>query len=135
MQQVDARTLSPAAQEALRKRAVAAVVIDGMKQCAVAQAFGVSANIVSQWMKRYRAHGEQALNARKKGPKAGTRTLLTPRQAETMRRLIIDKCPDQLKLPFFLWTREAVRELIQRKCEVTVSVNKAGQHVKARGVP
>src|SRR3989304_1372142 len=114
MQKVDARTLSPAAQEALRKRAVAAVVIDGMTQRAVAQAFGVSAYIVSQWMKRHRAHGEQALNARKKGPRTGTRTLLTPKQSATIRQLVIDKCPEQLKLPFFLWSREAVRELIQR---------------------
>lgn len=132
MENVDARSLSPAAQEALRKRAVTAVV-DGMKQCDVAQAFGVSAYIVSQWMKRYRAEGEQALNARKKGPKTGTRTLLTPKQAATIRQLIVDKCPEQLKLPFFLWTREAVRELIQRKCDVTVSINTAGNYLKQWG--
>jgi len=133
MQKVDARTLSPAAQEALRKRAVAAVVTGGMTQCAVALAFGVSAYIVSQWMKRYRANGEQALNARKKGPKTGTRTLLTPKHADTIRRLIIDKCPEQLKLPFFLWTREAVQELIMRKCGVTVSMNTAGNYLRAWG--
>ena len=132
MDTVDARSLSPAAQEALRKRAVAAVV-GGMKQCDVAQAFGVSAYIVSQWMKRYRAAGEQALNARKKGPKTGTRTLLTPRQAETLRRLIVDKCPEQLKLPFYLWSREAVQALILRKCGVAVSINTAGNYLRAWG--
>jgi len=53
MEKRDARTLSPGAQEALRKRAVDAV-LGGMKQCVVATAFGVSAYIISQWVKRYR---------------------------------------------------------------------------------
>jgi transposase len=132
MDKVDARSLSPAAQEALRKRAVTAV-LGGMKQCAVAQAFGVSAYIVSQWMKRYRAEGETALNARPKGPVKGTRTLLTPKQAAMIRRLIIGKCPEQLKLPFFLWSREAVQELILRKCGVAVSINTAGNYLRAWG--
>jgi transposase len=133
MQTVDARTLSPAAQEALRKRAVAAVVTGGMKQCAVATAFGVSAYIVSQWMKRYRAGGEPALDARKRGRQPGAGALLTPKQARTIRALVIDKCPEQLKLPFFLWTRDAVRELIQRKYGVTVSINTAGNYLKQWG--
>jgi len=70
VQKRDARTLSPDAQEALRKRAVA-TVLGGMKQYEVAQAFGVSAYIVSQWMKRFRADGEHALDApihRGRGP-------------------------------------------------------------------
>lgn len=128
----DARSLSAKAQEALRKRAVEAV-LGGMKQCEVAKAFGVSANIVSQWMKRFRAEGEHALDARPKGPAQGTRTLLTPRQAARIRQLIIDKCPEQLKLPFFLWSREAVQELIQRQCGVAVSINTVGNYLRAWG--
>jgi transposase len=132
MDNVDARSLSPAAQEALRKRAVAAV-IGGMKQCDVAKAFGVSAYIVSQWMKRYRAEGAAALKARPKGPAKGTRTLLTPKQAAMIRQMIVDKCPEQLKLPFFLWSREAVQALILRKCDVAVSINTAGNYLRAWG--
>jgi transposase len=132
MDKLDARTLSPSAQEALRKLAVKAV-LDGAKQCDVAQTFGVSAYIVSQWMKRYRAEGEASLNARRKGPAKGSRTLLTPKQAEHMRQLIVDKCPEQLKLPFYLWTREAVQELILRKCGVAVSINTAGNYLRAWG--
>jgi len=132
MEKIDARSLSPSAQEALRKLAVKAV-LDGAKQCEVAMLFGVSAYIVSQWMKRYRAEGETSLNARRKGPAKGTRTLLTPKQAMMIRQLIIDKCPEQLKLPFFLWSREAVQELILRKCNVAVSINTAGNYLRAWG--
>jgi transposase len=132
MDKTDARSLSPTAQEALRKRAVAAVVA-GMKQCDVAHAFGVSAYIVSQWMKRYRANGASALDARPKGPAKGTRALLTPKQAKQIRQLIIDKCPEQLKLPFYLWSREAVQDLIRWKCAVAVSINTAGNYLSAWG--
>jgi transposase len=132
MDYIDARSLSPAAKEALRKRAVAAV-LGGMKQCDVAKAFGVSAYIVSQWMKAYRQAGEQALNARKKGPAKGTGCCLTAAQAATVRKLIVDKCPEQLKLPFYLWTREAVQELIWRKCSVRVAIRTVGNYLRDWG--
>jgi transposase len=128
MEKIDARSLSPAAQEALRKRAVQAVS-GGMKQRIVAKALGVSAYIVSQWTKAYRRGGEQALNARKKGPAKGTGALLTPAQSKLIRKMITDKCPDQLKLPFYLWTREAVQELIVRKCGVHMAIRTVGKYL------
>lgn len=128
----DARSLSPAAQEALRKRAVQAVM-GGMKQKVVAAALGVSAYIVSQWMKAYRAGGESALNARKKGPAKGTGARLTAAQAATIKKLIRDKCPEQLKLPFYLWTREAVQDLILRKYGVRVAIRTVGNYLRDWG--
>ena len=133
MAQRDARTLSPEAQEALRKRAVEAHVVGGMKQKDVAAAFGVSAYIVSQWVKRYRAAGEAALDARPKGPAKGSGTLLSSGQAKAIRQLIVDKCPEQLKLPFFLWTRDAVRELIANKYGVEISIRTAGNYLRDWG--
>jgi transposase len=129
----DARKLSPEAQEALRKRAVAAAVESTMTQSAVAAAFGVSQNIVSQWVKRFQAEGEVALAARKKGPPKGTGALLTPVQAALIRKMIIDRCPEQLKLPFFLWTRDAVRELIRHQLDIEVSVRTAGNYLREWG--
>jgi transposase len=133
MEHRDARTLSPEAQEALRKRAVEAHVLGGMKQKDVAIAFGVSAYIVSQWVKRYRAAGEAALDARPKGPAKGSGMLLSSRQAKAIRQLVIDKCPEQLKLPFFLWTRDAVRELIASKYGIRVSIRTAGNYLREWG--
>lgn len=132
MEKIDARSLSPDAQEALRKRAVHAV-LGGMKQKDVAVALGVSAYIVSQWMKAYHQAGESALNARKKGPAKGTGARLTAAQTATIRRLIVDKCPDQLKLPFYLWTREAVQELIFRKFLIRVAIRTVGNYLRDWG--
>jgi transposase len=105
----------------------------GMKQKDVAAAMGVSPYIVSQWVKHFRAGGESALEARQKGPPKGSGALLTRAQAATVRNLIIDKCPEQLKLPFFLWTRDAVRELIKRKFGILVSIRTAGNYLRAWG--
>jgi transposase len=44
-----------------------------------------------------------------------------------------DQRPDQLKLPFYLWTREAVVQLIEQGCGVSVSVWTAGRYLKAWG--
>jgi len=132
MEKIDARSLPPAAQEALRKRAVYAVV-NGAKQKDVATTLGVSAYIVSQWMKAFRRTGEQALNARKKGPAKGTGTRLTAAQATTIRRLIVDKYPEQLKLPFYLWSREAVQELIFRKFMIPVAIRTVGNYLRDWG--
>lgn len=129
----DARSLSPQAKEALRKRAVQAYLAGGMTQTQVAVAFSVHRSALTKWLAAYRKDGEAALDARPKGPAKGSRTLLTPKQAAMIRRLIIGKCPEQLKLPFFLWSREAVQELILRKCGVAVSINTAGNYLRAWG--
>ena len=42
--------------------------------------------------------------------------------------------PDQLKLPFYLWTREAVARLIERKYGITVSQTTVGRYLKAWGM-
>jgi Winged helix-turn helix len=38
--------------------------------------------------------------------------------------------PDQLRLPFFLWTREAVRELIRTRYGVELALTTVGQYLK-----
>jgi transposase len=48
-------------------------------------------------------------------------------------RLITDRCPDQLKLPFALWTREAVRDLIVRRFGIRLSVWTVGRYLNRWG--
>lgn len=42
--------------------------------------------------------------------------------------------PDQLKLPFYLWTREAVARLIELEYGITVSPTTVGRYLKAWGM-
>ena len=115
----DARSLSPSAQAALRLQTVKAVT-GGMSQTEAARVFGVTRQIVGRWMKACRAGGVAALAAHKRGPK-GSHSRLNGWQAATICNLIRDRDPEQLKLPFVLWTSDAVRMLIRRRFGITVS--------------
>ena len=124
----DARSLSSQAQEALRLRVVVAVA-GGMKQVEAVRVFGVSRAAVGKWMKQYRHGGKKSLKARPQGrPKGPSR--LKGWQAAQIVRTIIDRTPDQLKLPFVLWTREAVGELIAQRFDVHVSPMTVGRWLR-----
>ena len=115
----DARKLSPSTQEEIRRKAVAAVHA-GMTQTKAAQVFGVAQKTIWMWLKAFCTGGPEALQARKRGPK-GERTTLKGWQSAVICNIIRDRHPEQLKLPFVLWTAGAVRQLIQRKFKVRVS--------------
>jgi transposase len=126
----DTRTLSPDAQEDLRFRVVTAIR-NGMKKSAAAHSFGVSRTSIDAWLRRV-AHGNiNSLRSKKRGRPPEPR--LASYQAATMVKLITDRTPDQLRLAFALWTREAVRDLIAQRCFVQVSVRTAGRYLKRWG--
>jgi transposase len=130
MKNYDARSLAPAAQGALRVRAVRAVV-DGMSQTEAAAVFGVTRQAVGKWMRAYRQGGEAALTPKKRGPKGGGK--LKGWQAATICNIIRDRHPEQLKLPFYLWTSEAVRQLIRRKFGIALSARSVRRYLKRWG--
>jgi transposase len=132
MNPTDARSLSQEAKAALRKRAVLAV-LSGMRQNHVARTFGVSAYAVNIWMKAYRTHGENALLARKKGPAKGFGKKLTDRQERQICRWVRGKHPEQLRLPFALWTRDGVRDLVAQELGIRLGLTAVGDYLKAWG--
>jgi transposase len=110
----DTRSLPAAAQAALRNRAVRAV-LDGMTQAQAARVFGVHHNAVNQWVKRYRQGGWEGLSERRRGRRPGEQAALSEPQQQEVIALVRDSTPDQLGLAGFLWTRDAVAELIARR--------------------
>ncbi len=131
METQDARKLSAAAQEDLRRRVVRAIVDTGMSKAEAVRTFGVSKTAVFNWMKSYRKRGSPGLAARPQGrPK---RFRLKGHQAASTVRIITDNCPDQLKLSFALWTRDAVAELIEERWGIRLSVWTIGRYLKKWG--
>jgi transposase len=127
----DARFLSPEAQEVLRSRVIAALR-GGMKPAVAARTFGVSRSSVWNWRRRVALGNITSLRSKKRGRPKGTQ--LAAHQAATTVRLITDRCPDQLKLPFALWTREAVQHLLAQRCGVQVSVRTVGRYLAGWGL-
>jgi transposase len=127
---MDARRLSPEAQEDLRRRVVYAVREDGMSEAQAARTFGVCRQSVAAWTARVQSGGVRALLARKRGPKPGRHKLGDAATERGIVRAIRGSCPDQMLLPFALWSREAVIALIQRRTGRTVSLSTAGRYLR-----
>jgi transposase len=127
----DARSLSSTAQEDLRKRVVRAVR-GGMSQVEAATVFKVSRASVNKWSRLHEDDGARALKARRRGRPPEPR--LSPEQRGQTIRWIVGRCPDQLRLPFALWTREAVQQLLAREFKLIVSVWTIGRYLKTWGL-
>jgi transposase len=132
MGEEDTRSLPGAAQAALRKRAVQAV-LGGMTQVEVARVFGVHPNAVNRWIKRYREGGWDSLSERRRGRRAGEQAALSERQQQEVITLVRETTPDELGLAGFLWTRDAVAELIAQRYGVWLARTTAGRYLRGWG--
>lgn len=128
----DARRLAPAAQEELRRRAVA-LVEEGYSQTRAAALLDVSRQSVSEWVRARRLGGDEALRARTRGRRVGEKTVLAAWQQAQIVKAIREKNPDQLQLPGFLWTRALVCELIERRFHIRIAEKTAGRYLRAWG--
>jgi transposase len=128
----DTRSLSGAAQAALRNRAVRAV-LDGMTQAQAARVFGVHHNAVNRWIKRYREGGWAGLSEQRRGRRPGEQAALSQYQQQELMALVRESTPDQLGLPGFLWTREAVAELITQRYGVWLARTTVGGYLRGWG--
>ena len=88
---------------------------------------------VGKWVGAVRRSGVGALAGGRRGRRPGEQKPLSPPQEKKIRRLIADRCPDQLKLPFALWTRKAVGALIARETGVRLSASAIGRTLRAWG--
>ena len=127
------RKMNTSAQAQLRQRVVSAV-LGGIGQTQAHEVFGVGLRSVNRWMAVARTGGLQAVAAKARGRRTGEAGKLTASQAARVKRLVIGKMPEQLKLPFYLWTREAVRRLILREHGVKLALSSVGNYLKAWGM-
>jgi DNA-binding transcriptional MerR regulator len=58
---------------------------------------------------------------------------LTPEQEKRIQKAIVDKEPDQLKLPFALWTRIAVQQLIKQLLSIDMPIRTVGEYLSRWG--
>ena len=130
---IDTRKLTLQERDFIRKRATYSVIIDKLKQKEVAKIYKVSVVSVCNWVKAYSQNGEIALKSKKHGRPSSTLSKLKPCQCATIVRMITDKTPNQLKFPFALWTRQAVRQLIKRQFNIDLSIWTVGRYLKKWG--
>lgn len=128
----DGRPFSDEVLEVLRERAVAMAEL-GHSQRTIAAALGVHKNTVSRWLIAWRTSGAAALKPRQRGRRPQEQMLVSAAQAAEIRQMITENSPDQLGLPFALWGREAVRDLIQRRYGITLAIRTVGDYLRRWG--
>jgi len=132
MEKQDFRKLTSEERFIFRKRAIS-LINSGEKKKEIAKIFGVRASTVSAWVKCYKLDGLKGLKDIKRGIKSEDKKLLSSSQEKQIQHMIIDKMPDQLKLPFALWTRKAVKELVEREIGVVLAITTMGDYLRSWG--
>ena len=112
MERRDARKLSTDAKEEIRRQAIK-LHESGLSNVSIAEALEVHRSTVSGWVNRYKRSGFSELKAKRMGRTPGSGMQLSVSEQTKIKNKIEERNPEQLKMPFALWTREAVYELIQ----------------------
>ena len=83
--------------------------------------------------RRFAAEGAQGLVSKPRGRKPDEQRLLDAAQEAEVQGLVRRHTPDELDLPFALWSRAAVGMLIARRCGVELAVRTAGKYLARWG--
>ena len=126
----DFRKLDAATQAELRRVAVS-MVGAGRTRCEAAEAIGVNRRFVGAWVAAAARSGEAALSGGRRGRRPGEQKALSRPAEARLKRLITKHCPDQLKLPFALGTREAVAARIQRETGARLAASTISTYLRA----
>ncbi|HVA19455.1 MAG TPA: IS630 family transposase [Solirubrobacteraceae bacterium] len=129
----DARSLSGEAQAALRERGVR-MLLDGATHAHVAAVMGVSLRTVALWSARFRVGGMEGLRERRRGRRPGEQMALSPAQQAQIVRSMVGANPDQLQIEGVLWSRAAVKALIERRCGIVLSRQAVGNYLRRWGI-
>jgi len=101
-----------------------------MTRAEIGDIVGIHADTIGRWLKLDKGRLGYATPGRKPG--SGRR--LDAEQEQRIKAVLIDKTPDQLKMPYALWTREAVRELIRDRYGIELPIRTVGDYLKRWGM-
>jgi len=116
----------------LRNRAVA-LKQQGHTHAQIARILDIGESTSRLYWRLYNKGGQKALQLGRRGRPLGKKRRLSSRQERAIQAAIIDKTPDQLKMPFALWTREAVGELIWQRYQIRLPVRTLGEYLRRWG--
>ncbi|MEO6697675.1 MAG: IS630 family transposase [Gammaproteobacteria bacterium] len=132
MEKQDARTLSMQALADRRRRAVR-LREKGVQVNDVAHACELSRGTVIAAHKAYRLGGWAGVALKPRGRPRGVGRRLSAEQESEVQKLICDKTPDQIKMPYALWSRRAVMELIGQRFKIKLPVRTVGLYLSRWG--
>jgi transposase len=132
MKKIDARKLSTESQQQIRNQAIR-LRKAGRTYKEISEITCVHQTTIAKWYKVYERNGINAIRIKARGRRMGSCRTLTLDQERQIQKTIYEKCPDQLKFPFALWTRKAVQQLIKQLCSFDMPVRTVGEYLKRWG--
>ncbi len=132
MDKIDSRTLPVEALNERRRRAVK-MRLDGTSLKDTAAQCEMSRTTVIAAVKAFEAGGWKAVDVDRGGRPVGSGRTLSAEQEREVQRLIRDRTPDQLKMVYALWTRQAVAELIRDRYGIKLAVRTMGLYLERWG--
>jgi transposase len=132
MKEKDFRSVASTTRQEIRKMAIKKIA-SGVQKKVVADFYGVNQNTITNWVKKHKSKGSKGLVDSIRGVKSADKKLLNESQEQAIQKMIIDVMPDQVKLDYALWTRRAVKELIERELGVKLAVNTVGDYLRSWG--
>jgi len=132
MEKTEAHKLPRSVLNERRRRAVkmrlgGATIAATVAQCELGRSAVIRA------MQAYERGGWKAVAVAPSGRPVGSGRMLTAAQENRIRQLIEDRTPDQLKLAYALWTRQAVSELIEALYDIKLTVRNMGKYLRRWG--
>ncbi len=128
----DARKLNTDVQQQIRYQVIR-LKKQGRTHEEISEITGIHRSTSSEWWNLYKGGGKKALKIKKRGRPSGSCRTLTPEQEKILKKAMHDRCPDQLKLPFALWTRIAVQQLIKQLWTIDMPIRTVGEYLKRWG--
>ena len=95
---------------------------------------GVHYGVVCRWIRAWKARGTKGLEIKKRGREVGQRRVLTAPQEKELKKLLCNKNPKQLKLPFALWNRKAIQSAIYQLWRVRIAIRTIGDYMEEMGL-
>lgn len=115
------------------RKQVVRMRMNGCSTREVAKNVGVTEDRVLRIWRGYRRTGEIE-RPKKAGRKPESCKLLNAEQEQEIRKILIDKTPEQFKLNFMLWTRAAVCGLVKRKYGIELSLRVMTNYLRGWGM-
>ncbi len=132
METIDARKHNQQTQYELRKQLVR-LRKKGISNKSAAELVGISANHASTIWQKYQRGGLKAIKPGVRGRQQGAQRILSQEQEIALQKLLVDKNPQQMKLPFALWTRDAVRMVIKQRYKLEIPLRTISDYLHRWG--
>lgn len=112
-----------------RRRRAVKLREKGMRVNDVARECELSRGTVIAAHKAYCLGGWAGMALKPRGRSTGVGRRLAAEQEREVQKLIRDKTPDQIKMPYALWSRTAVMELIGQRFKIKLPVRTVGTYL------